>query len=109
MRNLIVIVIAAFALSSCVALPITFGIAQVGMGFSNGDPSVAPDIECVGVACDNDRGDKPAMEPAMQDDPDIPDVPDAPDRPDVPDRGDKPGWGHGDRNHDHKGPPGQNK
>lgn len=60
MRNLIAIAIALFALSGCVALPITFGIAQVGMGFSNGDPSVAPDIECLRVGpaytCEAEHG-----------------------------------------------------
>ena len=112
MRTIIAIVIAVFALSGCVALPITFGIAQVGMGFSNGDPSAAPDTECpppmtVGCEAEHDNaypGAEQRSEPPPNGSDDEPDR----DDPEEPDSG-KPGWGHGDKNHDHSGPPGQNK
>ena len=86
-----------------------FALGGYAVDAEYGSGVVAP-IECVGVACDNDRADKPAMEPAMQDVPDVPDGPDVPDAPgDKPANNDKPGWGHGDKNHDHKGPPGREK
>ena len=74
-------------------------------------PGVVAPIECVGVACDNDRGDKPAMEPAMRDVPDVPDVPDAPgDKPDdKSDKGDR-DRGHGnDDDRDDEDNPGKGK
>jgi hypothetical protein len=52
--------------------------------------------------------DKPDV-PDKPDKPDRPDKPDKPDRPDKPDKPDRPGHGHGDDNHDHQGPPGQDK
>ena len=95
MRNLITIIIVAFALSGCVALPITFGIAQVGMGFSNGDTSMAPDTECpppMIVGCEADRGWS-APEPTT---PDVPDEPDqCRDDPEEPDGGKHPNAGRG--------------
>ena len=104
-----------FALSGCAALPITFDIAQVGNGFSNGDPSVVPDTEClypVIVGCEAEHGS--GFVGGALDRPDRPNVPDVPDEPDNDqcddgdnDRDDKPGWGRGDKNHDHSGPPGQ--
>ena len=65
-------------------------------------PGVVGPVECVGVACDNDRGNGFADRQTGVEF-------DVPDAPDVPDRDDKPGWGHGDKNHDHKGPPGREK
>ena len=129
MRSIIAIVIAVFALSGCVALPITFGVAQVGMGFSNGDPSVAPDTECVDlvvVGCEAEHDtqertrrskDEPVAVPGPTPTPvdPVPDVPDEPDNDQCDDgdtgsdRDDKPGWGSGDKNHDHSGPPGLDK
>lgn len=71
-------------------------------------PSAPPDVECVGVACDADH-DNTAPAGAAPNAPDAPDVPDSPDdEPDDEPDG-KPGHGHGDKNHDHKGPPGQEK
>ena len=62
-------------------------------------PGVVEPVECVGVACDAER-DNGFVSGGF-------------DRPgnggDNDDGGSKPGYGHGDKNHDHKGPPGREK
>ena len=70
-------------------------------------PGVVEPVECVGVACQAEHGNGFVGGSGEFDRPDVPDVPDVPD--DDSDDNDKPGHGHGDKNHDHKGPPGRNK
>ena len=59
-------------------------------------PGVVEPVECVGVACDAERdngfvsGRGEFGHPGSDND-------------------GKPGYGHGDKNHDHKGPPGREK
>ena len=86
-----------FALSGCVALPDTECLrvgpaytceAEHGNGF-------------VGGALD--RPDRSTPEP------DVPDDDQCNNGDTGSDRDDKPGWGRGDKKHDHSGPPGQNK
>lgn len=85
-----------FALSGCVALP---------------------DTECLRVGpaytCEAEHGN--GFVGSALDRPSRPDVPDVPDDDQCndgdtgSDRDDKPGWGRGDKNHDHSGPPGLDK
>ena len=79
---------------------VLFGnVADVELG-----PGVVEPVECVGIACDAEHDNGLVGGEFVR-----PDVPDEPDDDDDSDDDDKPGWGHGDRNHDHSGPPGQNK
>lgn len=97
-------------------IPWLIGLSM-GVAVAASHAVVAP-VECVGIACDVEHDNGPAfgadMDADVDVDVDVPDEPDAPDEPDEPDEPDddndtRPGHGWGDRNHDHTGPPGQNK
>lgn len=68
---------------------------RLGLG-NKGDGKIDPLIE----------EEEPPVDP-VDPEPEKPTEPEEPSEPEEPE-GTKPGWGHGDKNHDHSGPPGLN-
>lgn len=98
---------AALILSSCVAPFFATGVGNVGVGFSNN--VVAGDTDCTLRNCGHDKAAHAAVHaasgPPASEPPEEPGEEPAP-PPDGDGKPNKPGWGHGDKNHDHNGPPG---